>query len=211
MPSETAATWPEALCSKRFSALALGTLTALISAMLSLNSFLHFNESRPGVQLLDPVLPHLPARDSSWLLFGLIYIVVFGTVAQLVRRPRALVLALQAYALLIVVRIAMMYCIPLEPPPGMIVLSDPFVRAMGNGNDLVKDLFFSGHTSTTFLCALNVRAKWLRLICFAASACVAVLVLLQHTHYTIDVLVAPFIAFTCVRAAHSFSSWLLEH
>lgn len=210
MPQEPALTWSEALRSKRFKALAIGTFAALIGAMLSLNSFLHFNETRAGVQLLDPVLPHLPARDFSWLLFAMIYGIVFSTVAQLARKPRALLIALQAYALLIVVRIAMMYCIPLEPPPGMIVLQDPFVRAFGNGNDLVKDLFFSGHTSTTFLCALSLRAKWLRLICFAGSGCVALLVLLQHTHYTIDVLVAPFVAFTSLRAAHSFSARILD-
>ena len=211
MYHEPPITWSEARRSKRFMALAIGTFAALVGAMLSLNSFLHFNETRSGVQLLDPLLPHLPARDSSWLLFAMIYGIVFTTVAQIARKPRALLVALQGYALLILVRIAMMYCIPLEPPPGMIVLQDPFVRAFGNGNDLVKDLFFSGHTSTTFLCALNVPSKPLRLICFAASGCVAVLVLLQHTHYTIDVLVAPFIAFTSLHAARHLSAAILDN
>ncbi|HET8937243.1 MAG TPA: phosphatase PAP2-related protein [Polyangiales bacterium] len=210
MPTEPTLNWSEALHSKRFVALAIATFAGLIAAMLSLNTFLHFNETRHGVQLIDPVLPHLPARDSSWLLFGTIYGLVFLALGRLARKPRALLIALQAYALLIFVRIAMMYCIPLEPPPGMIVLQDPFVRAFGDGNDLVKDLFFSGHTSTTFLCALTVTAKPLRLLCLAASGCVAVLVLVQHTHYTIDVLVAPFVAFTALHAAQSFTASVLD-
>jgi hypothetical protein len=209
MHEDHAQSWPDALRSRRFVFVAVGTFAVLIATMLSLNAYLHFNEGRSGVTLNDPVLAHLPAVDSSWPLFGLIYGMVFIAVSQLVRAPRALLIALQAYALMIAVRIAMMYCIPLEPPPGMVVLSDPFVRAFGDGTDLQKDLFFSGHTSTTFLCALTVRAKTLRWACFAACAGVATLVLLQHAHYTIDVLVAPFVAFTCLHAAHSFSTWLL--
>lgn len=210
MSVEPVRSWPDALRSRRFVLLGIGTFVALVASMLSLNAYLHFNEARSGVTLSDPVLAHLPALDASWPLFGLVYGMVFTAVALLVGSPRALLIALQAYSLMICVRIAMMYCIPLEPPPGMIVLADPFVRAFGDGSDLQKDLFFSGHTSTTFLCALTVRVKALRFVCFAACAGVAALVLLQHAHYTIDVLVAPFVAFTSLRAAQSFSTWLLE-
>lgn len=210
MPSAHLEAWSDALRSPRFVLLAIGTGVGLVASMLSLNAYLHFNETRKGVTLDDPVLAHLPAVDASELLFGLIYGMVFIAVAQLARTPRALLIALQAYALMICVRIAMMYCIPLEPPPGMVVLADPFVRAFGNGSDLQKDLFFSGHTSTTFLCALNIRNKTLRLACFAACAGVAALVLLQHAHYTIDVLVAPFVAFTSLQAAQTLSNHLLD-
>jgi hypothetical protein len=55
-----------------------------------------------------------------------------------------------------------------------------------------------------------VRSKTLKVLCFAACASVAVLVLLQHAHYTIDVLVAPFVAFGVQRLVHHFTACLLD-
>jgi hypothetical protein len=143
-------------------------------------------------------------------LFVLIYGTLVLALGSLARQPRALLVALQAYALLASFRICMMYCIPLEAPPGMIMLIDPFVRAFGDGPNWAKDLFFSGHTSTTFLCALSVQSRGLRLLCFLACATVAALILVQHAHYTIDVLVAPFVAFASQRLAHHGSARVLD-
>ena len=210
MPTEPVLSWSEALRVRRFRLLAIGTLAGLIAALLALNSFLRFNEQRPGAVLVDPLLARLPALDLSWLLFALIYGTLALAVGSLLRQPRALLVALQAYALLAICRIGMMYTIPLEAPPGMIMLVDPFVRAFGDGPNWAKDLFFSGHTSTTFLCALSVRSRPLRLWCFAACLSVGVLILVQHAHYTIDVLVAPFVAFACARLAHQLSAWIVD-
>jgi hypothetical protein len=210
MPSETALSWVEALRSHRFKLLVVGTALGLLGALLSLNRFLQFNEQRRGVTLLDPVLSHLPATDLSVPLFVLIYGTLLVALGSLARQPRALLIALQAYALLVTLRIGMMSCMPLEAPPGMIVLVDPFVRAFGEGPNWVKDLFFSGHTSTTFLCALSVRSRSLRLLCLGACASVAAFVLVQHAHYTVDVLVAPFVAFASQRLADQLSAWVLD-
>jgi len=210
MNIELALSWRDALRSRRFLMLGAGTAVFLIGALLSLNSYLQFNEQRSGVALADPVLARLPAVELSWAIFALIYGSLIATVVSLARQPRPLVIALQAYALLAVVRIAMMYTIPLEAPAGMIMLVDPLVRVFGGGENWAKDLFFSGHTSTTFLCALSVRSRPLKLACFVACATVAVFVLLQHVHYTIDVLVAPFVAFGTLHLARAVSGWVLD-
>lgn len=210
MPTEPALPWAEALRSRRFAMLAIGTFAGLGLALFSLNQFLRFNETRRGVTLIDPILAALPSADLSISLFLLIYGTLVLAVGSLARAPRALLVALQAYALLATFRIAMMYTIPLEPPPGMVLLVDPFVRAFGDGPNWSKDLFFSGHTSTTFLCAISVRSRMLRLVCLAACASVAVLILIQHAHYTIDVLVAPFVAFASHRLAHHLSARVLD-
>jgi hypothetical protein len=201
-----AQTWTDAWKVRRFRLLALATFGLLACALLSLNAFLRLNELRVGVVLLDPVLARLPAVDMSWPLFGLIYGSLVVSITHLAKHPRQLLVALQAYALLALVRIAMMYCIPLEPPPGMIMLVDPFVSFFGGGENWAKDLFFSGHTSTTFLCALCVKSRPLGLLVFSASASVAALVLVQHAHYAIDVLVAPFVAFTVLRVASAVTA-----
>jgi hypothetical protein len=211
MPNDSALSWSDALGSLRFKLLTVGTFAGLIAALISLNQYLLFNERRSGVELPDPVLARLPVLDLSWPIFALIYGTLIVTLLHLVRQPRPLLIALQAYGLLAVVRIAMMYSIPLEPPPKMMMLVDPLVRLFGEGGgNWAKDLFFSGHTSTTFLCALSVRSRSLGLLCFAACACVATLILLQHAHYTIDVLVAPFVAFAVQRAARYATARVLD-
>jgi hypothetical protein len=54
---------------------------------------------------------------------------------------------------------------------------------------LKKDLFFSGHTATTFLLLLSVwRYPRLRWPALAAHLAVVASVFLSHLHYTIDVL-----------------------
>lgn len=210
MPNDSALTWTEALRSRRFALLSVGTFCVLLASLLSLNSYLQFNEGRSGVALADPVLARLPALDLSWPIFALIYVTLITAITSLARHPRPLLIALQAYSLLAIVRIIMMYTIPLEPPAGMIMLVDPLVRIFGGGENWAKDLFFSGHTSTTFLCALCVQRRPFKLLCFAASATVATLVLLQHVHYTIDVLVAPFVAYGALGLAQQLSALVLD-
>ena len=177
------------------------TVPALVAALTGLARFLTFVETRPGVVLPDPVLALLVPRDLTWLTFSLIYLGLAFGVARLATDPRALVIALQAYVLMVLFRIAAMWVTPLEPPPGMIPLHDPLVRLFGPGKLLTKDLFFSGHTSTLFLLALAVpgrRSKALFLFCTAA---VGGSVLAQHVHYTVDVLAAPFFAYASFRIA----------
>lgn len=210
MPNEPALAWTDGLRERRFLLLSAGTLAGVTAALVLLNRFLRLNERRSGVRLADPLLAVLPARDFSWPVFVLIYGTLLVTLAHLARQPRPLVVALQAYALMTMTRIAMMWSIPLEPPPGMIMLVDPWVRAFGDDQGWAKDLFFSGHTSTTFLCALSMRTRSLRCLGYAASVSVAALVLWQHAHYTVDVMVAPFVAFASSRAARLWTTWALD-
>ena len=195
----TARAWAEAWRDSRFRLRLLLTLPALVGVLALLTRFLDRVESRPGVTLPDPVLALFPARDVTWLTFGLIYFGVLFGLARLAAEPRRLVVALQAYVAMVLLRIAVMGVVPLEPPPGMIPLHDPLVRLFGPGRLLTRDLFFSGHTATLFLLALAVpgrRSKALFLLCTAA---VGGCVLWQHVHYTVDVLVAPFFAYASYR------------
>jgi PAP2 superfamily C-terminal len=72
-----------------------------------------------------------------------------------------------------------------------------FDRASGARVALTKDLFFSGHTATTFLLLLYVwrfpRLRWPMVV---AHAVVVASVFLAHLHYTIDVIGAYAITFS---------------
>lgn len=196
-----AGAWREAWGEPGFRIRLALTLPALVGVLGLLTRFLEFVEARPGVTLPDPVLAVLAPRDLTWLTFGLIYTGLVIGVVRLSTHPRGLVLALQAYVVMVLLRIAAMYVTPLDPPPGMIPLNDPLVRLFGPGKLLTKDLFFSGHTSTLFLLGLAVAGWRSRAFFLSSAAAVAACVLEQHVHYTIDVLAAPFFAYASWRVA----------
>ena len=193
--------WAEAFRDHGFRLRLALTVPALVAALVLLAHFLDGVEARPGVVLPDPVLALLAPRDVTWLTFGLIYLGIFFGVARLSTAPRRLVVTLQAYVAMVLLRIVAMWVTPLEAPPGMIPLHDPLVRLFGPGKLLTKDLFFSGHTSTLFLLALAVPGRRSKALFLCCTAAVAVCVLWQHVHYTIDVLVAPLFAYASFRLA----------
>jgi len=75
---------------------------------------------------------------------------------------------------------------------------------------LTQDLFFSGHTSTTFLFLLVVgRRDWLFLPILAFHLVTIGLLVITHEHYTIDILGAYFVVYAC-RAFLEKRGWLIH-
>jgi len=68
------------------------------------------------------------------------------------------------------------------------------------GKFLTKDLFFSGHTSIQFLSFLCLQKKSDKVLALISTILVASLVLVQHVHYTIDVLAAPLFTWLSYKA-----------
>ncbi len=100
---------------------------------------------------------------------------------------------------MVAVRILSMFLLPLEPPEKMILLKDPFVEFFGSGQTLTKDLFFSGHTATLLILFLVTEKKIIKIIFFVSTIVVAICVLIQHVHYTIDVFAAVFFTYACYK------------
>lgn len=185
----------------RNSALTLAvTIMVLLLCLYSLSRFIVFVETRQGVVLDDPVFHWFKAVDLNIIIFALIYGSLIGGILNLVMNsPKGLVIAFQTYALMVLVRMAMMYVVPLDPPIGTIDLQDPLVFVVGTGTKITKDLFFSGHTATLFMIFLVTEKKWLKRVFFVNTILVAVFVVLQKVHYTADVMVAPFVSFGAYR------------
>ena len=198
------ATWRQAWTDRGFRARLLLTPPALVATLAALAALVKWVEHRPGAVLRDPVLALLPARDVTWPVFALIYVGILTAVALLVRRPVRLLLGVQAYVVMALLRIVVMWATPLDPPPGMIVLADPLVEGFGGAaKPLTRDLFFSGHTSTLFLLALAVPGRGAKVLFVACTLGVASLVLVQHVHYAVDVLAAPPFAYAAWRLARA--------
>ena len=172
--------------------------------------FLVFNETRPySLKIVDPLFNFFGAIDLNIIAFPVIYVALVTFIIYNSYRPRTLMFAFYCYAIMVWVRMFAMYVTPLDVPEGAIDLRDPIVFLVGTGQAVQKDLFFSGHTASLTLLAIIVfNAKkisgtdysfkidnFMKIFFFFCLIIVAVSILLQKAHYTIDVFAAPFFAF----------------
>jgi hypothetical protein len=192
-------TWKSFLKNKKNLAEFIITMIILTVVLISFSQFLHFIEQREGVVLSDPVLRAFNPIYLTWLTFALIYLSLIIFVVTSFNKPDKLLIAFQAYGLMVIFRSIAMYLTPFEAPESILLLNDPFVQLFGEGDVLTKDLFFSGHTGTLFLLFLLAENKTLKSIFLISTIMVGTAVLLQHVHYSIDVFVAPFVAYGAYR------------
>lgn len=176
----------------------------LAIVLFSLTNFLNYVELRNGFSFSDPILSLFEPIDLTWLTFALIYGALITAIISLVSRPEKLLFAIQLYTLMAIVRIISMWLLPLNPPEKMILLNDPFVEFFGTGKTLTKDLFFSGHTATLFILFLTSDDKKFRMFFLFSTIAVAICVLLQHVHYSIDVFAAFIFTYACYQILKSW-------
>ncbi len=200
MQTFAAMDWKEAWANRRFRISLLVTLVALFTVLQVIIRVMDFMETQPGARIDDPILALLPPTDMTWPLTFLIYSNLILLLWGNRNHPKELLMAMQTYSLMIFARTVTLYTFPLEAPEGIIPLADPLVQWKSEYSIVhTKDLFFSGHTATVFLCFLTTVSRWMRVWFLIATVLVGFFVLLQHVHYTIDVLAAPFVSYLCYR------------
>lgn len=86
---------------------------------------------------------------------------------------------------------------------GLIPLVDPLTGYFYGHEAITKDLFFSGHTATLVMIYLNLERKNDKRIALVATLIVMLLLMVQHIHYTVDILAAPVIVYCCYRFTRS--------
>ena len=192
-------TWKSFLSNKKNRVELIITVVILTTIMLSFSQFLQFIEQREGVALQDPLLNTFNPIDLTWLIFALIYLSIILFLITFLKEPYKLMIALQTYGLMVIIRTIAMYLTPFEVPEKLILLNDPFVQLFGQGAVLTKDLFFSGHTATLFLLFLLAENKTLKITFLISTIIVGTAVLLQHIHYSVDVFIAPFVAYGALK------------
>jgi hypothetical protein len=192
--------WKTALSNKTFRTKFFISTFLLAVSLYFLARFLDYNEARPGFSFADPLLIHFMPVNVTWITFILIYGALIVGLLAMSKYPRRILIVFQSYALVSSLRLITIYFLPLNAPIHIIPLKDPFVEFFtGSEDTLLRDLFFSGHTATMFLLALTAKHKSLKWIFVVTTIFVAACVLIQHVHYTIDVLTAPFFAYTSYR------------
>lgn len=193
--------WKTELEDKNFRNLfIIAVFTTTITLVLFAN-YRIYNEARIGVEIPDPFLSLFPPIDLTWSTFAMIYLGLLAGIYFFIQRPQLFVHTLLTYTILVLFRMLLMYSLPLESPHDIIALRDPLVEFLGSEKPLDKDYFFSGHTATMFMLFLlscKSKIKWIFLV---GSILIGLSVIIQHTHYTVDVLVAPFVAYASYRIA----------
>ena len=183
--------WAHAWAFKSFRIQAIITLLCIISFSVIFYRFFEFVESRDGMKLNDYILTFLPAADVSWVVFAFLYSgIVFGIYFHL-SHPKTILIIFQAYVIVTLLRVLTITLIPLEPPAGYIPLREPVVQLFTAGGKIIsKDLFFSGHMSTILTLLFSTHRKNVKAFLLLSSIMIGSMVLIQHVHYTIDVIAA---------------------
>ncbi|WP_298741421.1 phosphatase PAP2-related protein [uncultured Chitinophaga sp.] len=166
-------------------------MTILVSIFLMLPSFFLYIENRDGTVLNDWVLAAIPAKDVSVPIMILIWGMIFLFTIRMIAKPQLFLRFLIAYVLITATRCLTIYLVPLGPPLNMIGMTDPLTDIFYGGHAISKDLFYSGHTSLLFLIYLCVEKKVDKYLAGCCTLAVGILLLVQHVHYTTDVVFAP--------------------
>ena len=179
---------------------AVSLLFILASAIINFFAGTYAAE-RASSPVTDIILSNTRPRDLDGLfVYGAVFLGIM-ILAICLRRPRFIPFTGKAIALFVVVRSVFITLTHIGPFPTQIVITSTILDKFTFGGDL----FFSGHVGLTFLMALIFwHKKILRLFFILLSAVFAVVVLLAHLHYTIDVVAAYFITYTIYHLAETF-------
>ena len=174
--------------------------------MTCLTFFFQYIEQRDGMLLNDWLLRSIPSIDVSLPLLFFIWSCVLLAIYRAAADPDMLITFLYAYIIFTASRMLTMYLVPLNPPLRLLPIKDPLSNLLYGDKFVTKDLFYSGHTGTLFLlylCTKGAKDKMYMLLCTVA---VAALLLVQHVHYTIDIMAAPICTFGC----YLLGKWILR-
>jgi hypothetical protein len=184
--------WASAWRIPRFRRLLVLALAVGAAIAWWLPAFFSYIEAKPGRFPADPIMGLIGPTDVTWLTFTVLYATMALAIASALPKPTVVLRGLVAYNGILVLRMVCMTVLTFEPPPGLIPLVDPLTASFYPGGvPFAKDLFFSGHTATLVLMACIAQGALLRWISLLAAVLVAFLVVLQHVHWTADVVAAP--------------------
>lgn len=161
--------------------------------------FFKMIEKRNGVVLHDWVLQQIPPHNVSVAIFIFIWGMGLLILYRAIYKPQIYIHYVWALIVVTLVRMLTISFVALNPPVGLIPLADPLTGVFYGQAIITKDLFFSGHIATLTLIYLCLEKKNDKILGFISIVIVAGLLLVQHIHYTVDILASPIITYTCYR------------
>lgn len=179
-------------------------VVSLLALLATFPYFFATIEKHSGPVLNDWLLSRIPPVDVSLIIFLVIWATALLLLIRVRRSPALFMMFVYSYVIVSLSRMVSINVMPLNPPIGLIPMVDPITNAFYGKVYITKDLFYSGHTSTIFLMFLCFRRRGDRIIALVGSLIVGALLLVQHVHYTIDVLCA----FAFTYPLYRLGKWL---
>jgi PAP2 superfamily protein len=173
----------------------VGLILLVVTMILTSYFFNYIENTKSGIVLNDWILQRIPALDASVFIVTLMGSAIFLFSIRAIANPNIFITFLFALVLQLTTRIITISITEFFPPRGLIVLRDPMDSLLYQSRFITRDLFYSGHTAIIcllYFCSFNKRDKYYFLL---TAMSVGVLLLIQHVHYTIDVVCAPLFAF----------------
>jgi len=161
-------------------------------------------EKRNGPVLHDWLLEQVPPHNVSVAIFVFIWGMGLLILYRALYKPQIYVIYCWSLIVVCLVRMLAISLVALNPPVGLIPLADPLTGVFYGQALITKDLFFSGHIATLTLIYLCLEKKPDKIVGFISIVIVACLLVVQHIHYTIDILASPIITYACYRLTKYF-------
>ena len=129
--------------------------------------------------------------DEAFVYGSLLFFLM--SVFACLNKPKSIPFVVKSVSIFYVIRSVFITLTHLGPFPSQLIINSNILNKITFGGDL----FFSGHTGLPFLLALIFwKDKIIRNIFLFFSLSFAIVVLLAHLHYSIDVLSAWFITYS---------------
>jgi membrane-associated phospholipid phosphatase len=198
--------WKTAFADKHFRNRFLISFVLVSIVLTGFASLLAYIETRQGHTFYDPILNFIKPRDVSDFIFFVTYLTALVGLIYAFLSPYRFLHLMQMYGSLTLLRVITLFFVPLDPPTAIIPLRDAFLtHTFYAGNENLKDLFFSGHAATLFLFFFFANNKVLKVLFLLSAIAVSIGVVVQHVHYSYDVLAAPIFAYIAYRVITKFS------
>jgi len=195
--------WKSSFSDKRFRNSFIAGFIVLLILLSLLPVFYPHIESRKGIVLNDWVLNLLTPHDVSVPIFMIIWGAGVMGIYRTLTKPEIFLQFIYAYIFFVITRSICLVLVPLDPPVGIVELKDPLTNIFYGGKFMTKDLFYSGHTCAVVLICMLLEKKADRLILIPAAFTLAILLLVQHVHYTIDILAAVLFSVICLKSGNA--------
>ncbi|OGI68256.1 hypothetical protein A2738_02225 [Candidatus Nomurabacteria bacterium RIFCSPHIGHO2_01_FULL_42_15] len=174
-----------------------GGLILLVTSLVAQFFVSGYVNSLPSTPVADLILSNIRAYDVEGIFIYGSFLLLFVGIFVGLKRPNLLPFMMKSIALFTLIRSLFVILTHISAFPTHIIIESSFLNhPVFTGIFTGNDLFFSGHTGLPFLLALMFwKEKNLKSIFLGFSILFAIVVLLGHIHYSIDVLSAFFITY----------------
>ncbi len=163
----------------------------------------YFATIRASRSVTDLILDNINTYNVDWFYIWGAFFLVAIMAYSMVTNPKYLIFSLKTISLFIVIRSLFTILTHIGQPLNQLAVDTNLTY--GSSFFFSNDLFFSGHAGLPFLMALIFwQDKFYKYLYLSLSVFLAIIVLLGHYHYSIDVFAAYFITYGIYKISTRF-------